>query len=155
MRWPLSRDGNELIFRVLFSSIFLGLGGEHIVDDRLIQNLMPPLVPAPRLISVLAGLVLLTGGSMVLIGYRIRAAAWILGSFLVVVTLTVHLPSVFLPCPPMSPANEWMWTVLQRSNLVKNLCLLGVCFLLGDHSPGIYSLDQWLTRRKATTAPAG
>jgi hypothetical protein len=33
-----SRDVNELIFRVLFSSIFLGLGGEHIVDDRLIPS---------------------------------------------------------------------------------------------------------------------
>lgn len=147
---PLSRDRNELIFRVLFSSIFLGLGGEHIVDDRLIQNLMPPALPAPRLLSVLAGLVLLTGGSMVLVGYRIRTAAWILGAFLVVVTLAVHLPAVFLPCPPMPAESEWMWTVLQRSNLVKNLCLLGVCFLLSDHTLGAYSVDRWLERRRAT-----
>lgn len=143
MRWPLSRDGNELIFRVLFSSIFIGLGGEHIVDDRLIQNLMPSWVPSPRLFSVIAGLVLLTGGSMVLLGYRIRAAAWILGIFLVVVTVTVHLPAVFLPCPPMPAENEWMWVVLQRSNLVKNMCLLGVCFLLGYHQLGAYSVDRW------------
>jgi uncharacterized membrane protein YphA (DoxX/SURF4 family) len=142
-----SRDVNELIFRVLFSSIFLGLGGEHIVDDRLIQNLMPPLVPAPRLFSVLAGLVLLTGGSMVLVGYRVRTAARILGAFLVLVTLTVHLPAVFLPCPPMPAQSEWMWTVLQRSNLVKNLCLLGVCFLLNDHQPGAYSIDRWRASR--------
>ena len=28
-----------------------------------------------------------------------------------------------------------------RSNLVKNLCLLGVCVQLGQHVPGRYSLD--------------
>ncbi|MFT5686599.1 MAG: putative membrane protein YphA (DoxX/SURF4 family) [Myxococcota bacterium] len=139
----LSRDSNELIFRVLFSSIFLGLGGEHIFDDRLIQNLMPAALPIPRVFSVLAGLVLLTGGSMVLVGYRIRTAARILGAFLVVVTLTVHLPAVFLPCPPMPAESEWMWTILQRSNLVKNICLLGVCFLLNDHALGAYSVDRW------------
>ncbi len=142
MRWPLSRDGNELVFRILFSSIFLGLGGEHLLDDRLIQNLMPAWIPTPRLLSVLAGLVLLTGGTMVLVGWRIRQAAWILGIFLVIVTLTVHLPAALLPPPPMPAEAEWMWVVLQRSNLVKNLCLLGVCFQLGYHQLGVYSLDR-------------
>ncbi len=144
MRWPLDRDQSELIFRVLFSSIFLGLGSEHIVDDRLIMKLMPGWVPAPRMVSVLTGAVLLTGGSMVLVGYRLQRAAWILGTFLILVTLTVHLPAVFVEGPPMDEAHAWMWPVLQRSNLVKNLCLLGVCVLLGWHRPGRYSLDAWL-----------
>ncbi|MEL6348309.1 MAG: DoxX family protein [Myxococcota bacterium] len=137
----IRRDWGELLFRVLFSSIFIGLGGEHIVSDDLIQNLMPPWVPAPRLFSVGAGVILLTGGTMVLVGWRLKQAAWILGIFLVVVTATVHLPGVLLSPPPMPEETAWMWTVLQRSNLVKNLCLLGVCILLRDHQPGRYSLD--------------
>lgn len=136
----LDPDVAELIFRVLFSSIFLGLGGEHIVSDHLIQNLMPSWVPAPRLFSILAGVVLLLGGTMVLVGWQLQAAAWILGCFLVLVTALVHLPAVVTPPPPMPEDVEWMWVVLQRSNLVKNLCLLGVCFLLANHTPGRYSL---------------
>ena len=59
---------HEPVFRVLFSSIFSGLGGEHIVSDKLIQNLMPAWVPAPRMFSVLAGMLLLIGGTMILLG---------------------------------------------------------------------------------------
>lgn len=147
MWWPFSRDLNELVFRALFSSIFLGLGGEHVLADDLIQNLMPPWVPWPRLASILTGIVLLTGGSMILAGWRVYQAALLLGVFLVVVTAAVHLPAVFLPPPPMPAESEWMWIVLQRSNLVKNLCLLGVCFHLGFHRVGRYSVDGW--RRQA------
>jgi len=137
---PLDPDVNELIFRVLFSSIFLGLGGEHLVSDHLIQRLMPTWMPAPRLFSILAGVILLTGGTMVLLGWQLRVASWILGAFLIVVTAIVHLPAVVRAPPPMPEDAEWMWVVLQRSNLVKNLCLLGVCFLLYNHTAGAYSL---------------
>lgn len=140
-RWPFSRDFNELVFRCLFSSIFLGLGGEHIFADQMIQKLMPLWIPSPRLFSILAGCILLIGGMMVLIGYRIHIAAYILGSFLVIVTALVHLPAVILPPAANHPSDEWMWIVLQRSNLVKNMCLLGVCFQLGYHRLGIYSFD--------------
>lgn len=157
MRWPFDRDTSELMFRVLFSSIFLGLGGEHIVDDTLIQQLMPGWVPLRRLVSLGAGAVLVTGGTMVLLGWRLIQAAWILGTFLVLVTVAVHLPAVVgvAQAPDLAPDNAWLWPVLQRSNLVKNLCLLGVCILLGWHRPGRYSLDAWLAgRRAAAPKPA-
>ena len=147
---PEPRDLTELVFRLLFSTIFVGLGGEHIVDDTLILNLMPPWMPAPRLVSVGAGVVLLSGGSLVLLGYRLRAAAVVLGVFLVVVTALVHVPPVLGLQPTPHDTTEWAWVVLQRSNLVKNLCLLGVCLQLWWHEPGYYSLDRWLVRRRAT-----
>lgn len=141
LRWPFGYDLSELMFRALFSSIFLALGAEHLVDDRLIMELMPAWVPAPRLMSVTAGLVLLLGGTMVLLGWQLRRAAWLLGAFLVVVTAVVHIPGVLLPAPSELGQQEWLWVVLQRSNLVKNLCLLGVCVQLGWHRPGRYSVD--------------
>lgn len=145
-----TRDAAELLFRLLFSSIFVGLGGEHIVDDTLIQNLMPPWMPMPRMVSVAAGLVLLTGGALVALGYHLRAAALVLGSFLVAVTAVVHVPAVvgLQPTPP--DTTEWAWVILQRSNMVKNLCLLGVCLELWWHEPGAYSLDRWLAERRTT-----
>lgn len=146
---PETRDLTELLFRLLFSTIFVGLGGEHIVDDTLIQNLMPPWMPVPRLVSVGAGVVLLCGGSLVLLGYRLRAAAVVLGLFLVVVTALVHVPPVLGLQPTPPDTTEWAWVVLQRSNMVKNLCLFGVCLQLWWHEPGYYSLDRWLVRRRA------
>lgn len=141
MRWPFSRDANELLFRLLFSSIFLGLGAEHVFHDDLIQRLMPAWVPFARLASFAAGVVLLTGGTMVLIGWRLRTAARILGTFVVVVTVLVHVPGIFRMPAGIDADDAWLWTILQRSNLVKNLCLLGVCIQLGQHAPGRYSVD--------------
>lgn len=139
-------DLRDLIFRGLFSSIFVGLGMEHLFDDRLILHLMPDWIPLPHLASAGAGLILLCGGLSILLGYRIVLGAKLLGAFLVVVTILVHLPGLFET--PKLITDEWLWTVFQRSNLVKNLCLFGVCVHLTQHEPGKYSLDEYLKRRK-------
>lgn len=139
----LTRDYSECIFRALFCIIFLGLGAEHIFSDQLIQKLMPAWVPMKRSVSVLCGVWLIVWGSFILVGFRLRLAAFCLGVFLVVVTCAVHIPGVLME--PVLPSDyQWMWTILQRSNLVKNLCLLGVCFHLFYHEPGKYSLEYYL-----------
>lgn len=144
----ISNDTRDLIFRGLFSSIFLGLGSEHLLDDRLIQHFMPSWVGYPMLASRLSGFVLLIGGLSILAGYRIQLGARLLGAFLFVVTLTVHVPGLF-QVPPGIPADiAWLWAVFQRSNLVKNLCLFGVCVHLTTLSPGRFSVDGWRARRK-------
>jgi len=147
-RWAFSEDMADFIFRVLFSSIFLGLGAEHILDDRLIQNLMPAWVPFKREVSVASGLTLISGGLLVALGYRVRLGATILAGFLVSVTVLVHGVSV-LSSPAGLPADwQWLWDVFQRSNFVKNLCLLGVCFKLFHYTPTRFTLDQFLVARR-------
>lgn len=85
---------------------------------------------------------------MLLTGWHTRRAAAMLGAFLVVVTAVVHLRGV-LGLPDGLPEDwGWLWQVYQRSNLVKNLCLLGVCFHLLNHEPGRFSLDHLLERRR-------
>ena len=143
----VSNDTRDLIFRALFSTIFLGLGSEHLMDDRLIQHFMPAWVGYPTLASRFSGFVLLVGGLSILTGYRIQLGARLLGAFLLVVTLTVHLPGVF-QVPAGIPADAaWLWAVFQRSNLVKNLCLFGVCVHLTTQAPGRFSIDAWRARR--------
>ena len=143
----VSKDLAEFIFRALFCLIFIGLGGEHLVSDELIQKLMPEWVPMKRTVSILCGLWLMLWGGLILIGYRLRLAAFCLGVFLVLVTCAVHIPGVIME-PKLAPEYQWMWTVLQRSNLVKNLCLLGVCFHLFYHETGKYSLEAYLVKQK-------
>ena len=140
----LNYDLTELVFRVLFSLIFLGLGMEHLFSDHLIQDMMPDWLVYKRACSILAGLILLTGGLSVLLGYHMMWGGLLLCGFLIVVTAMIHVPAVIFPPPDMPADWEWLWTVYQRSNLVKNLCLLGVCFHLINHTAGKYSLDaRW------------
>lgn len=152
MLHKLNYDLTDLIFRILFSLIFLGLGMEHLFSDALIQGMMPDWMVYKRAASICAGLILLLGGTSVLLGYKSTEGAVMLGLFLVVVTVLIHLPAT-LQAPTDLPSDwSWLWDVYQRSNLVKNLCLLGVCFHLINHEHGKYSVDAWLESREGTDA---
>ncbi|MFT5059186.1 MAG: putative membrane protein YphA (DoxX/SURF4 family) [Planctomycetota bacterium] len=132
---------SDLAFRVLFSSIFVGLGGEHIFSDKLLQLLMPDWVPFPRAVSIGCGVFLLAGSATILLGYHIRRGAQALALFLIAVTLSVHLPGLLERPPEVDESSYWIWDMFQRSNFVKNICLLGVCIYLMEHRPGRFSLD--------------
>lgn len=144
----VSEDLADFLFRVLFSLIFVGLGAEHMVSDDLIQRLMPAWVPFPRLVSFSCGMWLLVWGVMIVLGWKLRLAAQALGVFVIIVTIAVHLPGVLLQPLSMHPECGWIWDILQRTNLVKNLCLLGVCFHLLHHNAGRYSLERYLKSKQ-------
>jgi len=144
----IDTDTRDLIFRGLFSTIFLGLGSEHLLDDRMIRHFMPGWVTYPALASSVSGIVLLIGGLSILTGYRMQLGARLLGAFVLLVTLTVHVPGVF-QVPKEIPADcAWLWAAFQRSNLVKNLCLFGVCVHLTTQAPGRFSIDAWRARKE-------
>ncbi len=140
--FKISPDLADLLFRLFFCLIFVGLGAEHIVSDALIQRLMPRWILYPRAVSIACGIWLLGWGSLILLGWHIRWAAIALGLFLILVTIVVHLPGVFSYPSGLPASARWMWDILQRTNLVKNLCLLGVCFHLQHHTVGKYSLER-------------
>ena len=144
----MTKDTADILFRVFFSLIFLALGVEHIVSDELVQKLMPEWMPMPGIVSILVGLVLSVGGLCIVLGWRLRIASLLLGTFVVVATIIVHLPAVFMQPEFVDASNRWMWDILQRTNLAKNVCLLGVCILLWHHEPGKWSLGSKLKRIK-------
>lgn len=146
----MSKDLCDLLFRVLFSLIFLALDTEHILSDGLIQHLMPIWMPSPGVVSILVGIVLSVGGVCIVLGWQIRFAAVLLGSFVIVVTLAVHVPALISKPEFVTESNMWMWDILQRSNLAKNMCLLGVCILLWHHTPGKWCLANYLNSKRRT-----
>lgn len=131
----------------MFSLIFVGLGFEHLFSDALIQNLMPEWIPFKRAVSIAAGGWLVVWGTLILVGWQVRYAAIALGSFVLLVTIVVHLPGVLSEPNSIDQQNKWLWIVLQRSNLAKNLCLIGVCLHFLHHQVGRYSLENWLANR--------
>ncbi len=145
----MSKDTCDLLFRVLFSLIFLALGGEHILSDDLLQRLMPTWMPAPGIVSILVGIVLSVGGICIVLGWQLRFAAVLLGSFVLVATLAVHVPALIMKPEFVTESNMWLWDVLQRSNLAKNLCLLGVCIFLWHHKPGKWSVESYLNKNSS------
>jgi uncharacterized membrane protein YphA (DoxX/SURF4 family) len=140
MNMKPSPDILDIAFRGLFCLIFVGLGAEHMVNDELIQKLMPTWVPAARTVSFVCGMWLFIWGMFILLGWHLRVAALALMAFLIPVTLAVHVPGVVSYPVEMEESYRWMWAILQRTNLVKNLCLIGVCLHLLNHVPGRYSL---------------
>jgi uncharacterized membrane protein YphA (DoxX/SURF4 family) len=141
-----NNDLADLTFRALFSLIFVGLGFEHLFSDQMLQLLMPTWIEYPRLVSIISGLWLLFWGSLIIVGWQLRYAAFALGTFLIIVTILVHLPGVLIaPIEVQAGCEKW-WDILQRSNLAKNLCLLGVCIHFIYYQPGRYSLESFLTR---------
>ena len=148
MKMLISYDASCVIFRFLFSLIFVGLGMEHLFADELLQLLMPEWIGFKREVSILTGVVLLLGGLLIMFGYRIQWGAIILGSFLITVTAFVHLPAIFVMHPEVSGESAWLWDAYQRSNLFKNLCMLGVCVYFLHHKAGKYSIEELLSARK-------
>ena len=139
----ISYHHSDLFFRVTFSLIFLALGLEHLFSDDVIQSMMPAwLGDAKRPLSILAGVVLLAGGGSVFLGWRLHQGAAMLATFLVIVTLVVHVPALFSVPEDLPESYGWLWDVYQRSNLIKNLCLLGGCVHFLNHRVGKYSLGE-------------
>ena len=141
----------DFLFRALFSLVFIGLGTEHLFQDQLIREMMPDWIVAKRFFSIAAGLILLGGGFSLLLGYKVKQGATLLGAFLIVATFSIHLPAIFQTPPNLQEEWHWLWRVYQQSNLFKNLCLLGGCFHLLNHQVGTYSLESYLKNMKGKT----
>ncbi len=149
---PIREDTSDLLFRVLFSTIFIGLGFEHLFSDALLQTLIPDWLGPKRLVSIGSGVVLLGGGFSIALGFKVDVGATVLALFLIVVTAVVHGLGL-VGYPAQLPDHcHWLWQVYQRSNFVKNICLLGVCIHLVTHRTGRFSLDAVLARRRARSA---
>jgi hypothetical protein len=65
-----------------------------------------------------------------------------------VVTLAIHVPGMFQAPGSIAPEDMWLWDLYQRSNFIKNVCLLGVCLHLLTHEPGPYTLPGYLQRQR-------
>jgi uncharacterized membrane protein YphA (DoxX/SURF4 family) len=147
MKTFVNHDVSELLFRLLFSSIFVVLGAEHLFNDDLIQKLMPEWLPMKRILSVASGAILLVGGASIALGVRVQEGAILLGLFLIVVTLVIHVPGMLQAPDFIAPEDMWLWDLYQRSNFIKNICLLGVCFHLLTHESGSLTLTGYLQRQ--------
>jgi putative oxidoreductase len=132
----------DLLFRVLFSLIFVGAGLKHLVrPDDLIARLeaaplawMATAVGRPGLLMTVTGVALLGAGLGLLLGWRTRLSAVTLIAVLVPITVVVDLGHTANLGP-----------------LFKNIALLGGLIHFAASGPGAWALD---TRPGLRSEPA-
>lgn len=130
-------DLSDLVFRALFSVIFITAGAGHLARPSVfvVRLVAAPLgylassLGPPTLLVVLSGLVLCAGGLGLLFGCFTRAAALLLMAVLVPITVTVDLGHTNALGP-----------------LFKNLALLAGLVDFAVQGPGVYSVENAVER---------
>jgi len=125
------RPAIVLAGRIFFSAIFLMTALSHF-SSKTVAYAAGAGVPFASLAVPVCGLIAITGGLSILLGYRARIGAWLLVLFLVPVTLTMH--------------NFWavkdpMMAQIQMVMFMKNVSMLGGALLISQFGSGPWSLD--------------
>jgi putative oxidoreductase len=121
-----------LIGRLFFALIFLMSGPNHF-SPQTIAYAASQGVPLASIAVPLSGIIALTGGLSILLGYRAKIGAWLIVLFLVPVTLMMH--------------NFWTMhdpTTAQMNMIMfmKNIAMLGGALLISQFGSGPLSLDN-------------
>ncbi len=124
-----------LVGRILYSLIFISIGvfghfGNH---SAMAQYAASQGVPLAGATVYLTGLMIISGGLSVLLGYKVKIGAALLFLFLVPVAFMMH--------------NFWaisdpQMAMIQQSMFMKNLSLAGAALLIFYFGAGPLSLDK-------------
>jgi len=123
-----------LVGRQLFSIIFIIASGQHFTPEGIAAAASHH-VPWPHVLVPFAGLMALTGGLSVLLGFHTRAGAWLLVSFLVPVTLLMH---------NFWAVSDAAASQIERAMFMRNVTMLGGALLISYFGAGPLSLDGLL-----------
>jgi putative oxidoreductase len=111
-----------LLGRVVFAYFFLYSGFNHLTKlSTYSQYAGASGVPAPTLLTAIAGLMLIAGGLSVLLGVQVRVGVLLIAAFLIPAAFMVH--KFWAIADPMMAAN-------QAAQFWKNITLTGACLMI-------------------------
>ncbi|MBO6576856.1 MAG: DoxX family protein [Rhodothermales bacterium] len=116
--------------RVFYSAIFLMFGLSHFTQTAVMAEFVPSYLPAPTVIVIVTGFMIVSGGLMILLGYRARTGALLLVIFLIAVVLMVHLPG-------FAEGDQ-----VATGNFMRDLALAGAALMIRYFGSGPKSLDE-------------
>ena len=122
--------------RQLFSIIFIIASAGHF-SPQTIEAAARHGVPLPGLLVPASGIIALTGGLSVLLGFQTRLGAWLLVIFLIPVTVMMHN---FWSAP--DPMN----VQLEKAMFLKNVTMLGGALFISYFGAGPLSVDALVQR---------
>jgi putative oxidoreductase len=131
-------DITTLAGRVLIAVIFLISGFFKVGAYAQIVGYAAAMhLPAPGVAIAVAAAVELAGGLAILVGFKTRAAAWVLFLYLLPVTYIFH--------------NFWavqgQEQQTQMVNFLKNVAIMGAMLVLSVNGAGAYSVDGKLAKK--------
>lgn len=115
--------------RVLFSSLFI-IKSLHHFSGHALQHALDRGMPLASIGVPIAGIFALLGGLSILLGYRARIGAWLLILFLLP-TLAMH---------PFWNAGDLYASMMEQYCFMKNISLMGACFMIAYFGSGPFSL---------------
>lgn len=122
--------------RFLFALIFLMAGANHF-NKQAIGYAASQGVPLASIAVPLSGVLAITGGLSILLGYRGKLGAWLIVLFLIPVTLMMH---------KFWTVTDPMMAQLQMILFMKNVSMLGGALLISHFGTGPFSLDARRSR---------
>lgn len=118
-----------LIGRILLGGYFFIMGTMHFTQLRAISNVAANRnLPAPKMGTMISGLMLIAGGLGVMLGVYVEISLWLLVVFLVVASFGIHS---FWSVPEEQKMREKM-------NFMRNMAYVGALLIL------IYFSDLWI-----------
>lgn len=127
-----SFDWLFLIGRVLFSALFLLSGLNHFMQlDETSQYAASKGVPAPKLMTALAGAAILLGGLSILFWQQVVIGSWLLAGFLLVAAFKMH---------DFWAVQDPQQSQVEMAQFMKNLALAGaaIVFYAARQNPQIF-----------------
>lgn len=122
-----------LIGRVLLALLFVPAGfGKLMGFAGTVGYIASKGVPLPEVAAAIAVAVELGLGILLLVGYKARWAALLIGLFTLVITFIFHN---FWAVPPEM-------VMMQRMSFMKNLAIVGGLFTIAAWGPGAWSVDS-------------
>lgn len=119
--------------RALIAAIFLQSGIDKLFNfDKTVQLMLSKAMPAPELLLMPSIVILLAGGAMLLVGWKVRWAALGLIIFMIPATLVFHS---FWTYPEAQFINQF-------HHFFKNLAIIGALFILMGAGPDGMRLDE-------------
>ena len=121
-----------LIGRILFSIIFLNSARSHLTKvSMLAPYAASKHLPAPKLMVVVTGLMLLVGGLSILFGLWVKVGATLLVLFLIPTAFIMH--NFWTMADPMARGND-------QAHFFKDIALAGGAFIFFVYGTGAISI---------------
>lgn len=122
-----------LVGRILYSLIFIMFGLNHFMNLSAISGYAAQSgVPAPTVMTIVTGLMIVVGGLSVLMGYKAKIGSILLFIFLVLAAFMIHKFWAF----------EGDASQQQMIHFMKNISMAGAALLVFYFGTGPKSLDK-------------
>lgn len=122
--------------RLLFAAIFV-MGGASLFSKQTVGYAASQGVPLAAIAVPLSGVLAISGGLSILLGYRAKLGAWLIVLFLIPVTLMMH---------KFWTVTDPMMAQIQMVMFMKNVSMLGGALLISHFGAGPFSLDARRSR---------